>query len=198
MSCSPFDLKDYFLNELNPGQAAQVEQHTRGCAACRAELDRLRLTEAALFALRDEEIPRRIGFVSDQVFEPSPWRRWWTAFWNSAPRLGFASAAMLTAAILFSALTRPAPAPVAQVASVTPAITQADLQKQIAVAVQKAVAESERQQAKRTESMVANFLEEDRRNRTQLLQTAEALRYFENRNQTLTATMSRSYSGGLQ
>ncbi len=198
MSCSPFDLKDYFLNELDPHQTAEVEQHTRGCAACRAELDQLRLTEAALFALRDEEIPRRIGFVSDQVFEPSPWRRWWTAFWNSAPRLGFASAAMLTAAILFSALTRPAPAPVAQIASSgAPTFTQADLQKQIAEAVQKAVAESERQQARKTELMVAGFLEEERKNRTQLLQAAEALRYFENRNQTLTATVSR-YSGGLQ
>jgi hypothetical protein len=75
MSCSPFDLKDYFLKEL-PAERARWKR-TSGMPACREELDRLRLTGAALFSLRDEEIPRRIAFVSDQVFEPSPWRRWW-------------------------------------------------------------------------------------------------------------------------
>src|SRR5579872_2331072 len=108
MSCSPFDLRDYFLQELADPQQRQVEAHIRGCDPCREELDRLRITEAALFSLRDEEIPQRIAFVSDKIFEPSPWRRWLAAFWGSTARLGFASAAMLSAAILFSALTRPA------------------------------------------------------------------------------------------
>jgi len=70
-------LRDYFLKELPDSERRQVEAHVRNCQPCLEELDRLRLTEAALFALREEEIPRRIGFVSDQVFEPSPWRRWW-------------------------------------------------------------------------------------------------------------------------
>lgn len=198
MSCSPFDLKDYFLKELAADQAAQVEQHTRNCFACREELDRLRLTEAALFALREEEIPQRIAFVSDKVFEPSPWRRWWIAFWNSAPKLGFASVAMLSAAILVSALTRPAPAPAAPaVAASTPAVSQADMQRQIEEAVLQAVNESERRQAKKTELMVSNFLEEERRNRAHLLQAAESLRYFENRNRTLSAAAYRD-RGELQ
>ena len=29
MSCSPFDLKDYFLKELPPPQRVQVEAHVR-------------------------------------------------------------------------------------------------------------------------------------------------------------------------
>ena len=96
MNCSPFDLRDYFLKELTDSQQRQVEAHVQDCSGCREELDRLRLTEAALCSLREEEIPQRIGFVSDPVFE----RSWWRAFWGSPARLGFASAAMLSVAIL--------------------------------------------------------------------------------------------------
>jgi anti-sigma factor RsiW len=103
MSCSPFDLRDYYLKELTDPQQRQVESHVKDCSACREELERLRLTQAALFSLRDEEIPQRIAFVSDPVFEPSGPRRWWTAFWGSPGRLGFASAAMLSAALVISA-----------------------------------------------------------------------------------------------
>src|SRR5580704_10638790 len=106
MSCSPFDLRDYHLKELTDPQQRQVETHVKDCSACREELERLRLTQAALFMLRDEEIPQRIAFVSDPVFEPSGARRWWTAFWGSGARLGFTGAAMLSAALLFSTLTR--------------------------------------------------------------------------------------------
>src|SRR5579872_3752510 len=102
MSCSPFDLRDYFLQELSDPQQRQVEAHVKVCAQCTDELDRLRITEAALFSVRDEEIPQRIAFVSDKIFEPSPWRRWWTALWASSARLGFASAAMLSVAIVVS------------------------------------------------------------------------------------------------
>src|ERR1019366_2955446 len=65
MSCSPFDLKDYFLQELPSTQRVQVEAHVKSCLTCREELERLQLTGAALFSLRDEEIPQRIAFVSD-------------------------------------------------------------------------------------------------------------------------------------
>jgi len=106
MSCSPFDLRDYYLQELTDPQQRQVESHVKDCPVCREELQQLRLTQTALFSLRDEEIPQRIGFVSDPVFEPSRARRWWIAFWGSGARLGFAGAAMLSAAILFSTVTR--------------------------------------------------------------------------------------------
>src|SRR3954467_1361628 len=97
MSCSSFDLKDYFLKELADPHRRQVEAHVKSCEPCREELDRLQLTESALFSLRDEEIPQRIAFVSDPIFEPSPWRRFLTAFWGSTARLGFVSAALFAA-----------------------------------------------------------------------------------------------------
>jgi anti-sigma factor RsiW len=144
MSCSPFDLRDYYLKELTDPQQRQMEAHIKDCPACREELDQLRLTQAALFSLRDEEIPQRIAFVSDPVFQPSRARRWWTAFWGSSGRLGFASAAMLSAALLFSALTRTAsPAPVAGLSS-------AEIDRRI----QQAVYSSEARQTAKTTQLV--------------------------------------------
>ena len=96
MNCSQFDLKSYFLGEPDVAGRGAVEEHLKACLACREELDRLRLTRAALASVPDEEMPHRIAFVSDKIFEPRGWAR----FWDSAPRLGFASAAMLSAAII--------------------------------------------------------------------------------------------------
>lgn len=160
MSCSPFDLRDYFYRELADPQQRQVEAHVKTCQPCREELDRLRLTEAALFALREEEIPQRIAFVSDPVFEPSPWRRTLSAFWNSGARLGFASAAMLSTALMVFALHRPAPAPVVSVAPAAvqtvaavgvPAMTEAEVQARIDAAVAKAVTGVEARQTAQME-----------------------------------------------
>jgi anti-sigma factor RsiW len=144
MSCSPFDLRDYFFQELSdPHRQRQVEAHVKTCAPCREELDRLRLTGAALRSLADEEIPQRIAFVSDKIFEPSPWRRWLAAFWNSGARLGFASAAMLSASLVVFAL-RPAPAPVLSV--MRPAAVEASAPAPVAVTQASAVSEAEVQQ----------------------------------------------------
>jgi anti-sigma factor RsiW len=144
MSCSPFDLRDYFFGELAEESRRQVELHSRSCVKCREELNGLRSTQAALLAVADEEIPQRIGFVSDRVYEPSRLLRWWRAFWGSGPRLGFASAAMLSAAILVSALHRPAVViPTTPAAAVDVAKLQADFSRQVNEAVQKAVAESD-------------------------------------------------------
>jgi hypothetical protein len=84
MSCSPFDLRDYYFKDLAENQRRLTEVHVKTCAHCREELERLRGTETALLALPDEEIPQRIGFVSDAVFQPSAFRRGWDALWNSA------------------------------------------------------------------------------------------------------------------
>jgi anti-sigma factor RsiW len=179
VSCSPFDLRDFFLKELPETEQRQVEAHLHGCAACREELDRLRLTEAALFTLRDEEIPQRIAFVSDKIFEPSPWRRWWMEFWSSAARLGFASAAMLSAAVVFFALTRPAPAPVPAAAAMK-TISETEIQQRIGSAVEKAVAESEARQNARTEKLIAAIETRDRRERNSLmLQATNTFDYLE-------------------
>jgi anti-sigma factor RsiW len=161
MSCSPFDLRDYFLKELTDPQQRQVEAHVKTCAGCREEMERLRLTEAALFSLREEEIPQRIAFVSDKIFEPSPWRRWWTGFWGSTSRLGFASAAMLSAALVVFALTRPAPEPpVVTVAPPAPVVQPgADIQGRIDTAVARALAASEARQSQTTRQLVAELQE---------------------------------------
>jgi len=161
MSCSPFDLRDYFLKELTVPQQRQMEAHVHDCQACREELDRLRLTEAAMFSMREEEIPQRIAFVSDQVFEPSPWRRWWSVFWSSPARLGFASAAMLSGAVVFSAATRPVP--VVQSIAGTPAqpvvvaakpVSEAEIQARVDRAVNLAV---DKAVAARTSDIVAEL-----------------------------------------
>ena len=96
MSCSDVDLKAYFLSEMAPAERPRVEAHVRACAGCRAELEQMKVTETALLALTDEEPPQRIAFVSDKVFEP----RWYQAIWRSGPAMGFASAALLAAAIV--------------------------------------------------------------------------------------------------
>jgi hypothetical protein len=149
MSCSPFDLKDYFFEELGGAERKQVEAHVTACRACRDELRRLRLTGTTLLSLREEEIPRRIAFVSDPVFEPSPWGRWWSGFWNTPARLGFGSAALLSAALVVFALARPTPvAPVRlaqlpvtqQTAQTAPAIDEAAIQARIEQAADRAVA----------------------------------------------------------
>jgi hypothetical protein len=150
MSCSPFDLRDYFYQELADPQQRQVEAHVKDCQTCQQELDQLRVTQAALFSLRDEEIPQRIAFVSDPVFEPSGARRWWTAFWGSSGRLGFASAAMLSAALLISALTRTAgPAPAA-------GLSPADIDRRI----QQAVYASESRQTAKTTQLVHDLAQQ--------------------------------------
>jgi anti-sigma factor RsiW len=145
MSCSPFDLRDYFLKELPAPERQQVDLHLKTCPACREEVDRLRLTETALASLRDEEVPRRLAFVSDKIFEPSPWARAWAGFWNSGARLGFASAAMLSVALVVFAVTGGAQK---QTANLTPQV-----QQEIHAAVDKAVAASEA----RTEERIAKL-----------------------------------------
>ena len=84
MSCSDDDLKDLMFGELDEAARGRVETHVRECWHCQEELDRLRLTQAALNVLPEEEMPRRIAFVSDPVFEP----RWWQRLWQSGPKLG--------------------------------------------------------------------------------------------------------------
>ena len=137
MNCQEFDLKAFLLNEATPQERRGVEQHLALCTACAAEYHRLGLTTAALLAVPAEEPPRRIAFVSDKVFEPN----WWQRFWHSAPRLGFASAALLAAAILVHAFRQPGPAPLA---AIDPAAIEAkvasDLDRRVSDAVRLAVA----------------------------------------------------------
>jgi anti-sigma factor RsiW len=167
MSCSPFDLRDYVLKELSEPEKTQVDLHTKTCAACREDLERLQLTETALLALPDEEIPQRLAFVSDKVFEPSSWRRGWSAFWGSAARLGFASAALLSIALTVLAVTGTARNSVITATG----LTQQQLQQQVQAAVDRAVGASEARMDKR----ISDIQRENREQQQQLLRAADSL-----------------------
>ncbi len=117
MSCTDFDWKAYALGELDRASANEAKSHAAGCAACREELAGVQLTLAAMNSLRDEEMPRRIAFVSDKVFEP----KWYQRLWSP----NFAAACVVAAAILVHAFAGH-PASDAQIqARVDSAVTKA-------------------------------------------------------------------------
>lgn len=151
MSCSSLDLKAYLFGELSEADRKMVEAHAETCESCREELARLRLTHETLSALREEEVPQRIAFVSDKVFEP----KWWQSLWNSAPRLGFVSASLLAAAILIHTFARP---PIAVVQGSEAAALEARVEQQVGqrldAAVRQAVADSEARQEKKTAELL--------------------------------------------
>jgi hypothetical protein len=170
MSCSPFDVRDYVLEELSEEERRAVEAHALACASCREELDRLRVTHAAMLTFRDEEIPQRIAFVSDKVFEPSSFRRFWSAFWTSSARLAFAASAMLlVAAVVWR--------PPARVAPPAPAVDMARLQAEFEArfedAIAKAVTASEARQEKRTAEILQSAARRYEMDRSALLAAAD-------------------------
>jgi anti-sigma factor RsiW len=122
MNCESYDWKAYALGELDRAARKEAEAHAAFCAHCREEAAALRLTLDTLSTLREEEMPRRIAFVSDKVFEP----RWWQKIWNP----NFAAACVIAAAILVHAFARTGD-------------SSARTQAQIDAAVNKAVAEVE-------------------------------------------------------
>ncbi len=145
MSCSAVDLKAYFLGELAAAERTPVETHVRACQSCREELERLNLTRTALLSLEQEEAPQRIAFVSDKVFEP----RWWQTIWHSGPVMGFASAGVLSAAILVHAFAAPGEVRVPAATPGTAKIEQRidrEVSARVEAAVAKAIAETEARQ----------------------------------------------------
>src|ERR1700732_3045990 len=97
---SKLDWKAYVLRELGQDAHRQAEAHLAACSTCHEEVATLRLTLDTLSTLREEELPRRIAFVSDKVFEP----RWYQKLFL---RPSFAAAAVIAAAILVHAFVRP-------------------------------------------------------------------------------------------
>jgi len=159
MTCSSVDLKAYMLGELPENEKGLVAAHVRECASCSEEIERLNLTHLALVSLRDEEVPRRIAFVSDKVFEP----RWWQRVWHSGPVMGFASAAVLACAILAHGMMRPVQV-VTPVASVNTVAMEQKVAAQVndrvnaivAQAVAKAVFDNENRQQRQTAALLAD------------------------------------------
>lgn len=123
MSCD-YDWKAYALGEMDAPARRDAEAHASICQSCREEVATLRVTLDAMSTLREEEIPRRIAFVSDQIFEP----RWYQRIFNSLWSPNFAAACVVAGAILVHAFARP------------PASDQAAIQAQVDAAVNKAVA----------------------------------------------------------
>ena len=152
------DWKSYALGELDARARQEAESHVAACADCQDELAGLRVTLDAMATLREEELPRRIAFVSDKVFEP----RWYQKLFL---RPSFAAAGLIAAAILVHAFVRPVstpanvPQPMAQVdtsaieSRVTAEVTarlQSEMAATINTAVTKAVAETEKRDDHRT------------------------------------------------
>src|SRR5271154_3724474 len=118
------DWKAYTLGELDAETRQEAENHVAACSDCQDELAGLRLTLDAMATLRDEEMPRRIAFVSDKVFEP----KWYQRLWSPT----FAGALVVAAAILVHGFGR-----------ASGSVDQAQIQAQVDRAVTKAVAQVE-------------------------------------------------------
>ena len=146
------DLKDYVFGELDAAGRRAVEAACAADPALREELARLQVTQSALFSLREEELPRRIAFVSDKVFEP----KWWQVWLNSGPRMAFASAALLAAAIVFHG-TVPVSAPVAPVVA---GMDQAAFEKRIAEEVTRVLPVALAQAEQRHRTQLASAIKE--------------------------------------
>ena len=114
-----------------------------------------------------EHIPKRLAFVSDKIFEPAPWRRGWDAFWGSAARLGFASAAMLSVALVVFALAGDGPKSGGRVE----ALNTQQIQHQIQAAVDQAVSASEARLVQR----IAEIQRQNQQERQQLRLAADSL-----------------------
>ena len=139
-TCNSDLLRDYAFDEVPAADRPALQRHISECASCAAELDRLRFTTAALRVLPDREVPRRISFVSDRVFEPRS--GFLSGFWNSAARLGFASACVLAVGLSFAAYHRqPEVRTIVQTADISKAALDEAVNRAVALAVDKAHAE---------------------------------------------------------
>jgi anti-sigma factor RsiW len=179
MTCSAVDLKAYFLGELAQPEKASVDDHVRACQGCREELDQLRLTQTALLSLEEEEIPQRIAFVSDKVFEP----RWWQTIWRSGPAMGFASAAMLAVAILAHGFVRPVAAPATTQASIDTTQIEQRIEREVnarlEATVAKAVSDSEAKQSREFAHVLAASEQRfEAKRKDDLAVAQQAVRYY--------------------
>jgi len=155
MSCADFDWKGFVLQEIPPAERRRMEDHLKGCAACRQEVEALGLTLVAVRQLPQQPIPRRLAFVSDPVFELP----WWKRLWHMpAPAWGFAAACLVAAAIFAHALLAPPPPAVAgyDPATLEKAV-QAELERQLPARVEAAVRTQLAPAAAQLETRLASF-----------------------------------------
>lgn len=143
-------LRDYAFDELPAPERATMERHLAACESCESEFRAIQLTTATLRSIPDREVPQRIAFVSDKIFEPSPVARFFRSFFTSGAQLGFASACLLTGAIVYSATQRPA-----EVRTVITTASNQDVSGQIDAAVKKAVAQVHEEDSRMTKTALA-------------------------------------------
>lgn len=191
MKCDRIEeIRDYAMNELDAAARPALERHLRECTDCATEADQLQLTTAALRILPDREIPQRIAFVSDKIFEPAA-QSWLSAFWSSGPRLGFASACVLAGGLILygyrpERTTQPA-GPAAQPA----VLSAADVAKQIDDAVGRAVAEVKAEDGRVTRAALEQAeITHEREHRALMVSMEENLTVLQKRYSTLTMLAS--------
>lgn len=148
-------LRDYAFDELPGAGRVAIERHIETCGACAADLHAIRLTTATLRSVPDRDIPQRIAFVSDKLFEPSPWVRMARAFFGSPTQVGFAAACLLAAAIFFSPVRQPAETGTAITRAASAEISQQDVSRQIEAAVRKAVVQVREEDTRATQMALA-------------------------------------------
>jgi len=183
------EVRDYAFGELPEGKRGAVEEHVAGCAQCSAELDGLQLTTAALRILPDQEIPQRIAFVSDKVFAPSGFSKWFGAGW-----LNFASACVVAAGLVGAAfayrpvVTIAAPAPVVTAAKMD---VTAQMNEAVTQAVDQAVARIRAEDARVMDAaLAASELKHEKQHRELLAAMDENLTYLQKRYSSVTMLAS--------
>ena len=196
MSCTTLDVKAYFLGELAASEKSSLEGHLHGCQSCREELERLNLTRTALLSLEEQDVPQRIAFVSDKVFEP----RWWQTMWRSGPAMGFASALMLAAAILVHTYARPVAQP-ATISTVDTAQMEQRIQREVGARVDAAIAKAVSQTEARQTEQIAKVLQASEKKiesqrRSDMAVMQQAARYYEQQTARLTVAMNSDQRPG--
>jgi len=145
------DWRAYVLGEMDAEARRAAETHAAACHSCQDELASVRVTIDALSTLREEEVPRRIAFVSDKVFEP----KWYQMFL----RPSFAAGAVVAAAIVAHGFMQPAQVVSGSDAAAMEARVAAQVQQKFAAqmqeAVNKAVADTEKRDDQRTTQVLA-------------------------------------------
>jgi anti-sigma factor RsiW len=185
-------LRDYAFDELSASECKAMEQHLAECSECALELDRLQITSAALRILPDREIPQRIAFVSDKVFEPS----WFARFWNSGARMGFASGCVLAMAMVVSAWHFAGTSKPGEVKTVVQTAAAANNAQQIDEAVAKAVAQVQKEDAQMIRTAVeASERRQDQQYRNQIVAMQESFDMLRKRMNYSFASMASSDAG---
>ena len=195
MNVTPEVLKDYVFGELSAAERQAVEATIANDGALRDELARLQLTQSALFSLREEELPRRIAFVSDKVFEP----KWWQVWLNSGSRLGFASALVMAGAIVFHGLAQTPPP--TQVAA--PAFDQAQFERRISEEVARALPVALEQAERQHRTQLASAIKEAEGKYQRLRQDDQmameaSYSLFQEKQAARLVAYAQSYAGGAK